>query len=147
MSLIDRAGLLKAANDAVSDRPTSYGSPEENFTTIAGLWNTYLIRREGDLLSVEAHDVAIMLALLKVARLAANPSHMDSWVDLAGYAACGAEVAPAPPASPAFVPMPAALKEALDAAPRPNPFRAPASVTPEADNGVVPVSTEGTDRS
>ena len=28
-----------------------------------------------------------------VARLAASPNHEDSWVDLVGYAACGAELA------------------------------------------------------
>jgi hypothetical protein len=36
-------------------------------------------------------DVAAMLALLKIARLQQSPNHRDSWVDLAGYAACGAE--------------------------------------------------------
>jgi hypothetical protein len=34
-----------------------------------------------------------MMALMKIARLATNPAHEDSWVDLAGYAACGASVA------------------------------------------------------
>ena len=33
------------------------------------------------------HDV------LKVARLMETPKHEDSWVDIAGYGACGAEVA------------------------------------------------------
>jgi Domain of unknown function (DUF6378) len=30
---------------------------------------------------------------LKLARLENQPDHMDSWVDLAGYAACDAEIA------------------------------------------------------
>jgi hypothetical protein len=30
---------------------------------------------------------------LKVARLMHTPGHVDSWVDIAGYAACGADVA------------------------------------------------------
>jgi hypothetical protein len=34
-----------------------------------------------------------MLALLKIARLKNSPNHRDSWVDIAGYAACGAECA------------------------------------------------------
>jgi hypothetical protein len=34
-----------------------------------------------------------MCADLKLARLENQPDHMDSWVDLAGYAACGAEIA------------------------------------------------------
>jgi len=40
---------------------------------------------------LKPHDVALMMALLKIARLKGNPIHGDSWVDLAGYAACGAE--------------------------------------------------------
>ena len=42
---------------------------------------------------IEPEDVAIMMGMLKIARLASNPQHMDSWVDLAGYAACGGEIA------------------------------------------------------
>lgn len=38
-------------------------------------------------------DVAILMALMKIARLIESPNHMDSWVDLAGYAACGARCA------------------------------------------------------
>ena len=33
----------------------------------------------------------MMMALMKIARLQNMPSHLDSWVDLAGYAACGGE--------------------------------------------------------
>ena len=36
-------------------------------------------------------DVAMMMALLKVARIKAGGTD-DSFVDLAGYAACGAEI-------------------------------------------------------
>jgi hypothetical protein len=34
-----------------------------------------------------------MLDLMKTARLQNMPSHADSWIDKAGYAACGAETA------------------------------------------------------
>ena len=37
-------------------------------------------------------DVAMMLALLKVARIH-NGDKMDSFIDLAGYAACAGEIA------------------------------------------------------
>lgn len=37
-------------------------------------------------------DQVNLCTLLKIARLANNPEHMDSWVDLAGYAACGGEI-------------------------------------------------------
>lgn len=41
--------------------------------------------------AVCARDVANMMVLLKVARNKAS-WHRDNWVDIAGYAACGAEV-------------------------------------------------------
>jgi uncharacterized protein DUF6378 len=37
--------------------------------------------------------VALCLGAMKIARLTAAPGHRDSWIDLAGYAACGAAVA------------------------------------------------------
>jgi len=38
-------------------------------------------------------DVAQMMVLMKIARLENSPTHMDSWIDVAGYAACGGELA------------------------------------------------------
>jgi hypothetical protein len=32
-----------------------------------------------------------MMVMLKIARIKAKPDHEDSWVDIAGYAAIGAE--------------------------------------------------------
>jgi hypothetical protein len=77
--------LDRAAECVLRDRNTQYGAPENTFTEIAGLWSLYL----GHL--IQPHDVALMMALLKIARLKGNPTHGDSWVDLAGYAACGSE--------------------------------------------------------
>ena len=34
-------------------------------------------------------DLAAMLALLKIARIASGHAKEDNWIDLAGYAACG----------------------------------------------------------
>ena len=67
-------------------REQDYGTPEDSFGMIAQLWSAYMKKE------VSASDVAVMMGLLKVARLASNPQHMDSWVDLAGYAACGGEI-------------------------------------------------------
>lgn len=78
--------LNEVARCVLQDRNASYGSPENNFSRVAKLWTAYFDRTFGP------HDVAAMLALLKIARLSDNPTHMDSWVDLAGYAVCGAEV-------------------------------------------------------
>jgi len=82
-----RETLDRAADCVLQDRNSQYGSPENSFVQIAGLWSFYLGQE------LRPHDVAILMALLKIARLKTNPSHADSWVDLAGYAACGAELA------------------------------------------------------
>lgn len=90
--------VLTSANNAVNGaRQENYGTPAYNFTTIAGLWNVYLtsahvVEPDGTI-GIRPEQVAIMLSLLKIARLNTSPTHRDSWVDIAGYAACGAAVA------------------------------------------------------
>lgn len=89
-----RPEILEAAKKCVcGDREQDYGSPENNFNTIASLWNTYIIA-SSDIQAIElgAKDVAAMLALLKIARIASGNAKEDNWVDLAGYAACGGEI-------------------------------------------------------
>ena len=86
-----RDDILDKAKQMVSgDRETDYGSPENNFLRIANFWNTYLAGRLCAVLYPK--DVAAMLALLKVARIASGHAKEDNWVDLAGYAACGGEL-------------------------------------------------------
>lgn len=92
---LTRADILHAAEKCVcGQREQDYGTPEDNFETIAELWETYLRRAcvdEAGGVYVDANDVAMMMALLKIARIAAGGGKADSWIDLAGYAACGAE--------------------------------------------------------
>lgn len=92
---LTRADILHAAEKCVcGQREQDYGTPEDNFETIAELWETYLRRAcvdEAGGVYIDANDVAIMMALLKIARIAAGGGKADSWIDLAGYAACGAE--------------------------------------------------------
>lgn len=84
---MNRQELLDtAAKITKGDREKNYGSPEDNFGRIAELWSTYLGW------DVSASDVAAMMVLMKVARIAHDPKHIDSWVDIAGYAACGGEI-------------------------------------------------------
>ena len=40
-----------------------------------------------------AADVALYMIGVKLVRAAANPGHVDSWVDIAGFAALGGEIA------------------------------------------------------
>jgi hypothetical protein len=92
---LTRADILHAAEKCVcGQRETDYGTPEDNFKTIAELWKTYLRRAcvdEAGGVYIDANDVAMMMTLLKIARIAAGGGKADSWIDLAGYAACGAE--------------------------------------------------------
>lgn len=90
-----RAETLEAAAKCVcGDREQDYGSPERNFNTIARMWAAYLHSKrnaKGDIY-IMPHDVAAMLALLKIARIASGHAKEDNWIDLAGYAACGCEI-------------------------------------------------------
>lgn len=83
---MNRLDTLKAAAECVcGSREEDYGSPEDNFAVIAGLWTAYTGT------DVTPKDVAMMMALLKIARAKAG-SKPDTYIDLAGYAACGAEI-------------------------------------------------------
>lgn len=88
---------LEEALAAVKARQAVYGSPVPNFERIRDLWNAY--KPEAQLTTV---DVAIFSALIKIGRLMETPDHADSWVDIAGYAACGREVSAAKPAAKVF---------------------------------------------
>lgn len=91
-----REEILNAAKQCVChDRNNQYGSPEDNFKTIAYLWTNYLnagnaLRGVG--ICLRAKDVAVMMILLKAARIATGSGSQDNWIDLAGYAACGGEI-------------------------------------------------------
>lgn len=81
--------LSEAEKCVCGEREQDYGTPEDSFEMIGKLWTVYL----GYATKIDAHDVAAMMALLKIARIAKSPDHMDSWCDLAGYASCGGEIA------------------------------------------------------
>lgn len=85
-----RERLLKEAIQiTTSDRNAAYGKPEDNFANIAAYWSSYLTQSTKVDIVINPQDVAHMMILMKVARLATNPSHYDSLLDIAGYAACG----------------------------------------------------------
>ena len=86
-----RSEILDAARKCVcGEREKEYGSPENNFHTIALLWTVYL--RDRLKADIRPEDVAAMLALLKIASIASGNAKEDNWIDLAGYAACGGEI-------------------------------------------------------
>lgn len=88
-----KVDILNEAIKVVGGRGKSYGRPEDNFQRIATLWTAHFANRYGLDLEVDVQDVAMMMALMKIARLQNDPNHHDSWVDTAGYAACGGELA------------------------------------------------------
>lgn len=79
--------LDKAKEIVTKNRQTLYGPAERNFVRIASLWENYLQ------VSVQPHEVAICLALVKIARMDSAPEHLDNYIDLAGYAALAGELA------------------------------------------------------
>ena len=82
-----REEILDTAKEIVTGaRETTYGSPEDCFTTIAGLWGSYLNT------TISTTDVAMLMVLLKVARSRGNAGYADNYVDIAGYAACAGEL-------------------------------------------------------
>jgi len=79
--------LLERAARLVAKRRKSYGDPAVLMASIAARWSLTLGRK------VTPAQVALCLIDLKLARLAHDPGHLDSTVDLAGYAAVLREVA------------------------------------------------------
>jgi hypothetical protein len=70
----------------VADQRRSYGDPTELFEQVAVRWSQLL----GSQITATLVDLCLMD--LKLARLAGDPQHRDSLIDVAGYAACLAEV-------------------------------------------------------
>lgn len=72
------------------DRQKAYGDAENNFAHIAAIINVVLSKKLAE--PLDALDVALISCSIKLARLQASRTHEDSWLDLAGYAVCGAGV-------------------------------------------------------
>lgn len=89
---MNRETILETARQCVcTDRQRQYGTPEDSFNTIAHFWEDYLTSK-GNAVDIDAKDVAAMMALLKIARIATGHGKADNWIDLVGYAACGGEL-------------------------------------------------------
>lgn len=86
-----REDILDTAKSLiVGDRQDSYGPPLQSFTRLAAAMNIVL---EGAGYPPITPTLAAKLMLaLKFSRLSGGDNKDDTWVDLAGYAALGAEV-------------------------------------------------------
>ena len=67
-------------------REKDYGDKTENHNNIARLWSAYLD------IPIQAHDVAILMALLKIARTKLGAVSKDTYVDMSAYSAIAGEI-------------------------------------------------------
>ena len=84
-SIEEFLGCLKRV---LGERESNYGSCEPLFQDIAKRWSLTLKT------PVSAQQVALCMIELKLARLCHSPQHLDSLIDIAGYAACAASLHP-----------------------------------------------------
>ena len=96
---MSREAVLALAHAAVMSRGDAYGYVGSSFRHISELWSWWLEDKyvgtgkgNYDLTPLDPKDVAVMMALVKIARLKSDIHHTDSIVDLAGYAACLGEL-------------------------------------------------------
>ena len=67
-------------------REKDYGDKVENHDNIARLWSAYLD------IKIEAHDVALMMVLLKMARTKLGAVSKDTYIDMSAYSAIAGEI-------------------------------------------------------
>ncbi len=85
--------LAKAAEIVGGQRAIDYGDKYVNHSRIAALWNMWVSEtKPKDDQYIEAYDVAMMMLMVKIARLMHSPGHADSHLDIAGYAAVMEEI-------------------------------------------------------
>ena len=82
---MDKNELLDACKIALNSRGQHYGKVLENHQRIASIWSIILG------IKVTEEQVALLMVGLKMARLIETPTHQDSMLDIAGYAAVMSE--------------------------------------------------------
>ena len=78
--------LTEAIKLIGGDRQRDYGDKVVNHNNIARLWSAYLD------MPIRAHDVAILMALLKIARTKLGAVSKDTYVDMSAYSAIAGEI-------------------------------------------------------
>ncbi|QIN93684.1 hypothetical protein QDW23_gp25 [Microbacterium phage Stromboli] len=91
--LTKREEVLREANRIIhGDREKDYGRPIDSFTRLAEALNLVLRPKLREGVELDAVDAAVLMIAMKLSRLAGGDRKDDTWVDLAGYSALGAEV-------------------------------------------------------
>lgn len=75
--------LVEALRLTSGDRQATYGPPDQDFRRTAAMWSALFGH------AFEPKDVALAMILLKASRQI-HQRKRDNWVDIAGYARCGA---------------------------------------------------------
>ena len=78
--------FLKHVANVIVERSTQYGDAASNMAAIAARWSATLGRE------ITPAQVVLCLLDLKLARLAHDPAHEDSAIDVCGYAALLREI-------------------------------------------------------
>ena len=84
--MITKECLSQAITLSANDRQKDYGDKVDNHNNIARLWSAYLDT------DIKAHDVAIMMALLKMARTKLGAVSKDTYIDMAANSAIAGEI-------------------------------------------------------
>jgi len=83
-----KQSILKEADDVINGgRQDEYGNPEDSFAIVAAFWTVYMIYKYNFGESLDSEDVAIMMSLLKHARMLGQKSKRDNARDAIGYLA------------------------------------------------------------
>lgn len=87
---VTRQHILQIAQQLTSgDRDKVYGPPIVNLTRFAELLTAYFDRH----IEFTTADGAMVMALAKVSRVPASPTHIDNYIDGAAYFAIAGECA------------------------------------------------------
>jgi len=82
----DKSPALHAADAVRGERQSDYGHPLDNMRRIADFWTIRLRDKLAPGEVIDPHEVPALMRLMKEARLMETPDHIDSFVDIAGYA-------------------------------------------------------------
>lgn len=89
---MNRRDICEAGAELIGvDRATQYGDAVVGFTAIAQIRDALDMVRGARPRGAE--DQALDMIAVKLVRASANPRHLDSWIDIVGYAALGGEIA------------------------------------------------------
>ncbi len=81
--------LAEASCLIAGDRQDTYGDIHESWERIGKLWSAVLQLNE----PIPPHMIGCMLALMKISRIANDPTHTDNYIDAVAYVAGAGQLA------------------------------------------------------